>query len=110
MSTYETKRLYGDFRPAVGDRVLVSAPRHDGKPGNCIHAGVVVAISASKDRPFVQDLRDGAADFDEAWPFVDLLCDEAGNPLPGARGGRRTREEQLAALADMPVRSWTWPV
>ncbi|RTL26966.1 MAG: hypothetical protein EKK55_07105 [Rhodocyclaceae bacterium] len=86
-----TARLYGDRRAAVHMDVTLMAAKHDGRPGGCIHAGMIVAVG---DRPYIRDLRTNTVDVPDGdvppWNFVETTT--------------------AADVEAMPVGSWTWPV
>lgn len=90
MSALATKRAFGGRRACVGDTVVLAASKHDGSPGTCLRAGLVVAVASKDDRPYLFDIRAGTVDWDTpAWAFFIA-----------------TTEAEVEA---MPLGSWTWP-
>lgn len=91
---FATKQRFGGRRATVGARVLLACPRHDSKPGICLVAGLVIAVSASQDRPYILNHRNGQTDWEApAWEFFNVVINEASG---------------LVLLEKMPVGSWTW--
>jgi hypothetical protein len=98
MSKYVTKQYFGGQRASVGRVVVLATDKHDGKPGICLRAGVIRAISSSKDMPYIAahdslnlpTTVDHVSPGDHEWKFVET----------------RTEAEVEAML----IGSWTWPV
>lgn len=104
MSTYATKQSFGGRRARVADLVVIAGARHDGQPGVCLHAGVVVAISGSRDLPYLQDLRTGQ---------VRLACPSTGWTFVDSRAPKfipvtELEEKTCAIMEAMPLGTWTW--
>lgn len=90
MSTYATQQKFGGQRASVGRIVLLAAPKHDDPSKVCLRAGIVVAVSAGQDRPYIQDAKTGVVDWGEPmWHFRAT-----------------TSPEEAEAL---PLGAWTWP-
>lgn len=103
MSKYATQRTYDGRRARCGDIVVIACPKYDMRkfahlmPQNvpeqkmCLRAGIVGSISASKDIPYLRDLREGSQDADpEWWLFV----------------ATRTEED----IEKLEIGEWTWPL
>jgi hypothetical protein len=96
MASYATVRKFGRANRArvarVTDAALVAMPRHDDKPGICLRAAVIAAISSSEDKPYVLPMGesvDNMTCFFRELTFVDT--------------------ETTQDAEEMPEWSWTWP-
>lgn len=87
-ATYATRQRFGGRRAKVTDLVVLCCPRHDGKPGTCLRARMVVAISSTTDSPWISDVKHPEQ------PAKDRIFYDA-----------RTQAE----IETMPVGTWTWP-
>jgi len=100
MSKYATQKTYDGRRARIGDMVILACPKYDMREINyhpapeqkmCLRAGVVGAISSSRDIPYLRDLRAGSPDADpEWWVFV----------------ATRTEED----IEKLEISQWTWPL
>jgi hypothetical protein len=94
MASYATVRKFGRANRArvarVTDIVLVAMPRHDDKPGICLRAAVIAAVSSSADKPHVLPIGESAEHMSpDMFTFVDT--------------------ESRQDAEEMPEWSWTWP-
>ncbi len=91
MSKYPTTRRFPEeigTRARVTDLVVICCPRHDGKPGTCLRAGLVVAVSSSADVPWILDVKH--PELSKTRPFCATATPED--------------------VETMPIGSWTWPL
>lgn len=89
MSKYATTQTFGGHLAAVGMTVVLSQPRHDKKPGTCLRAGMIVAVSSTTDTPWVMDLK---------------------HPELCSKDVRFVSTNTEAQINDMPPHTWTWPL
>jgi hypothetical protein len=87
---YATVQKFGDRKATVGAVVVMCCPRHDDKPGTCLRAGMVVAVSSTKDLPWILDVK-----HPEHGPTTELRFIPTSN------------ETQMENL---PLDAWTWPL
>jgi len=107
VSKYQTKQMFDGRRARVGDVVVLAAITNKGNWYSCpaccacqpcaehnrmcLRAGIVGAISSSKDLPHLRDLKSGEADKDpKEWTFVATKT-----------------VEKIEALE---IGQWTWPI
>jgi len=94
---YATEQEFGGRKARVGDTVIICCPRHDiccprhdEKPGTCLRAGMVVAVSSTNDRPWIVDVMHVANGPTLMMDFHETFTE--------------------GQIESMPVDAWTWPL
>lgn len=95
MSKYATEQKFGGQRASVGRVVVLATDRHDDKSGMCLRAGVILAISSSKDIPYIA--------------AHASLKTTVGHILPGDHEWKFVETRTETEVEAMPIGSWTWP-
>jgi hypothetical protein len=104
VSKYSTQRTFDGRKARIGDIVVLACPKYDLReyPYNqpeqkmCLRAGIVSAISSSRDTrdiPYLRDLRSGSGTQDADpgwWMFVST----------------KTEED----IEKLEIGQWTWPL